>query len=154
MDFYTSKPKLLLMQIFFTLLIVLFLTTFRTVIGIALSLLFIFLMVKTLPDLFISEPVVRFNHDGIQTSNKRNNRFGLILWDDIAKINISSFRFNRFLAIQVKNPEKYRAHVTADKGKLLAPLFQDPSPYITLSFDFINPFIEQSIGAHKDLSPR
>ncbi len=153
MDFYNSKPKLLLMQIVFTLLIILFLATFRTFVGVALSLFLGFLILKTLPDLFISEPVVRFDHNGIQTSNKRNNRFGLILWTDIIEIRIASFKFNRFLAIEVKNPEKYRARVIADKGALLAPIYQDPSPNISLSFDLLTPTLNKAAEYIKSNHP-
>jgi hypothetical protein len=153
MDFYTSKPKLLLMQTFFILMTVLFLTTFRTTIGVLLSLFFIFLVVKTLPDLFVSVPVLRFDHNGIQTNNKRNNRFGLILWTDIVEIRITSFKLNRFLAIEVKNPEEYRARVIADKGALLAPLFQDPSPYISLSFDLLSPSLNKAVEYIKSNHP-
>ena len=145
MDFYTSKPKLLLMQTFFILMTILFLTTFRTTIGMLLSLFFIFLAIKMLPDLFISVPVLRFDHNGIQTSNKRNNRLGLILWTDIAEIRIASFKFNRFLTIEVKNPEEYRARIIANKGSLLAQLFRDPSPYISLSFDLLTPSLNKAV---------
>ena len=132
---------------------ILFLTTFRTTIGMLLSLFFIFLVVKMLPDLLISVPVLRFDHNGIQTSNKRNNRFGLILWTDIAEIRIASFKFNRFLSIEVKNPEKYRARVIADKGRLLAPLFQDPSPNISLSFDLLTPTLNKAVEYIKSNHP-
>ncbi len=106
-----------------------------------------------LPDLLISVPVLRFDHNGIQTSNKRNNRFGLILWTDIAEIRIASFKFNRFLSIEVKNPEKYRARVIADKGRLLAPLFQDPSPNISLSFDLLTPTLNKAVEYIKSNHP-
>ena len=96
MDFYSSKLKLLLVQIFLTLLSVLLLTLLRTTIGIILSLFFILLVIKTLPDLFVSTPVLQFDLNGIQTSNQRNNRFGLILWEDIVKIDVGVFFFNRF----------------------------------------------------------
>ncbi len=145
MDFYTSKPKLIFIQIFFIFLIVLFLTVFRTVAGVLISLLFAFLVIKTIPDLFISEPVLRFDQNGIQTSNRRSNRFGLISWDDIDKINIGYFRFNRFLMIEVKDSEKFRARVIAEKGKLLAMFFRDPSPYISLSFDLLTPSLDKAL---------
>ena len=111
MGFYTSKPKLLLVHLFFILMIVLFLTTSRTIVGVALSLFFGFLIIKTLPDLFSSKPVLSFDNRGIQTDNNRNKRFGLILWDDIVKIQVSSFKFNRYLSITVRDLEKYQKRV-------------------------------------------
>ncbi|WKZ47429.1 MAG: STM3941 family protein [Anaerolineales bacterium] len=141
------------MQMFLTMLSVLLLTLFRTTLGILLSLLLIFLVLRTLPDLFISTPVLRIDPNGIQTSNQRNNRFGLISWEDIVKIDVGVFIFNRFLMIEVNDPEKFRSRVSADKGKLLAPLFQDPSPYISLSFDFMTPSLDKAIEYIKSHHP-
>jgi hypothetical protein len=153
MDFYISKPKTLLLQIFFILIIVLFLSIPRTTSGVLLSLFLSYLVIRSLPDLFISEPVLRFNDKGIQTGNKRTNRFGLILWTDIAKINIASFKFSRHLSVELKNPEEYRARVVADKGALLAPLFQDFSPYISLSFGLLNPSLDKALEYIKSNHP-
>jgi hypothetical protein len=153
MDFYTSKPKLLFLQILFTLLTILLLMTFRTTSGIVLSLLLIFLIIKTLPDLFTAEPVLRFDHNGIQTSNKRNNRFGLFLWTDIVDIRVTSFKLSPLLAIKVKNPEEYQARVKSDKGTLLAPLFHDPAPYITLSFALLTPSLDEALKYIKSNHP-
>jgi len=153
MDFYSSKLKLLLVQIFLTLLSVLLLTLLRTTIGIILSLFFILLVIKTLPDLFVSTPVLQFDLNGIQTSNQRNNRFGLISWEDIVKIDVGVFIFNRFLMIEVNDPEKFGSRVIADKGKLLALLFQDPSSYISLSFDLMTPSIDKAIEYIKSHHP-
>jgi len=153
MNFYTSKSKLSLIHLLLILIIILLLTTSRTIIGVALSLFFGFLVLKTLPDLFTSKQVLSFDNQGIQTSNDRNKRFGVILWEDIIRIQISSFKFNRYLSLTVNNPEKYRNRVIESKGKLYAPLFQDVSPYISLSFDLLSPSLNEAINDIKSHHP-
>jgi hypothetical protein len=153
MNFYTSKPKITLMQIFFILMIVLFLSLPHTASSMFLSVVFGLLVVITLPSSFSSEPQMRFDTHGIQTANNHNNRFGLISWSDIVEIKISSFKFNRFLAIKVKNPEEYRERVIVNKGALLAPLFQDPSPYISLSFALLTPSLDEALEYIKTNHP-
>lgn len=137
LEFFVSKPKLLLLNLFL-LLIIGMTITFIPKVGLffkgLLTFAFIivgFLWILHFLALFESEPQIRIDDVGILI---RNNPSSPVLWDDIVNVQIASRKGLNFLLVNVKNPENYSISGTQTK-----------KPHFMLSFFLLKPSPQEAL---------